>query len=196
MPIHRNNPRFAFVIERYRQLDSTNTFARKKVQQVLASGLSAEKQAKALDGHVILAQTQTKGRGTRDHVWISEEGNMFLSLILPLTGLGLDPALCSERLSLKTGEGVARMVRRFCPHANVTIKWPNDVLIDGLKVSGVLIEIEPPYAIIGIGLNLISAPHIPGGATFLNRYAPVSFEEALRTLLDALEETYANLNSP
>lgn len=191
---HKKNLPVAFVIERYQQLESTNTFARTKVQQVLASTLSAKERANALDGHVILAQTQTKGRGTRDHIWISDKGNMFLSLILPLTELGLNPSLCSETLSLKTGEGVARMVRQFCPHANVTIKWPNDVLVDGLKISGILIEIEPPYAIIGIGINLISAPQIPGGATFLNRYTPVTFDEALWALLDSLKKTYFDPN--
>lgn len=186
---------FSFVIDRYQQLDSTNTFARQKIQKALASGLSAETLSKLLDGHVILAQTQTKGRGTHHRIWISDEGNLFLSLIVPLPSLGLSSISCSEPLSLTTGEGVARTVRQFCPQEDVTVKWPNDVLINGLKVSGILIEIEPPYAIIGIGMNLVSAPTIETGATYLNRYATVDFEKLLQELLKSLGDVYTALRT-
>lgn len=182
---------FTFTLELYSQLDSTNAFARRKILKGLAT--SPERRSKELDLHVIQAQTQTKGRGTRDHTWISEAGNLFLSLILPLERLGLERTSCSEALSLTTGVAVARMVQRLCPQLCVAIKAPNDVLIEGQKVAGILIEIEPPYAIVGIGVDVASAPEAIPGATYLGRYAAVTLEEARKTLLDALAEAYGAL---
>lgn len=181
-----------FVTERYQKLGSTNTFARKKIQKALAANLSEKTLSHILDGHVIVARLQTQGRGTRNHLWVSNEGNLFLSIILPLAAVGLDLQACVEPLSLTTGEGVARMVRRFCSHQEITVKWPNDVLIDGLKVSGTLIELEPPYAIVGIGVDVVSAPLNCRG-TFLNRYAAAEYEEVLQALLQSLSEIYTEL---
>jgi BirA family biotin operon repressor/biotin-[acetyl-CoA-carboxylase] ligase len=103
---------------------------------------------------VCFAEHQTKGRGRRGHHWVSpERANIYMSLAwafkLPVNSLGM--------LSLMQGIAVVQCLRRFDVEA-VEIKWPNDVLVNGAKIAGILIETtsvraESCKAIIGIGLN-------------------------------------------
>lgn len=105
--------------------------------------------------HVIVAETQTAGRGRRQRAWHSPPGgNIYLSLgwqfktrALPLSTLPLVAALCLCRALERAG---------LSGHG---VKWPNDILIDGAKVAGILVETQsagtaPAIAVIGIGLNV------------------------------------------
>lgn len=173
-----------FFIERYEHLESSNTFAKQRINE------TCEK----LDYHVILCRSQSKGRGTRDHIWISKEGNIFMSILIPLD-LRLD--LLPGQLSITTGVGLAHMSHYFCPHQDISIKWPNDVLINKKKVAGILIEIEKSYAIVGIGMNLVSAPSEIMCSTFLEQYTdrPIGYQNALQKLLEYLSRSYEMLKS-
>ncbi|MDR1907843.1 MAG: hypothetical protein LBQ43_03195 [Holosporales bacterium] len=123
-----------FYIEQYDQLDSTNTFAKLRISQGTVRPYC-----------VIMCRHQSKGRGTKDHTWVSLDGNIFMSIVMPLY-----KGWTSEELSTTAGIGVARMVEQIVNNSAetnatqpiVSIKSPNDVLINGKKVSGVLIEIE------------------------------------------------------
>ncbi|MGO9569196.1 MAG: biotin--[acetyl-CoA-carboxylase] ligase [Desulfomonilaceae bacterium] len=107
------------------------------------------------EGLAIMALNQTKGRGTSGHSWVSPPGkNLALSIILR-------PRLAPEKaplLGMMTSIGVAETVEASIGRP-AQLKWPNDVLVDGRKIAGILLEAslsnrEICYVIVGIGLNV------------------------------------------
>lgn len=103
-------------------------------------------------GSVVVADHQTAGRGRLDHRWEAPPGTALLvSFVLRPNPL----------LSLAAGVAAAEAIG-----ADVRLKWPNDLLLHGAKVGGILVEAGPAKAICGIGINLTWAPE---GAAKLNR---------------------------
>lgn len=107
-----------------------------------------------------VAEHQSNGRGRHGRVWFSGSENLYASLFLhPEVPVGR-----FFELSFVAACAVANIVQELTPLSTVQCKWPNDVLINGKKVSGILIESETsfglmkPWAIIGIGLNVTTAP--------------------------------------
>jgi len=106
-------------------------------------------------GTAIVATRQLAGRGTRGRAWSSEPGGLWLSVIAR-------PARTDalEALSLRTGLAVAAAVELACPALpRLGIKWPNDLVIDGRKLAGILCEARWGggrclWVVIGIGLNV------------------------------------------
>jgi BirA family biotin operon repressor/biotin-[acetyl-CoA-carboxylase] ligase len=95
-------------------------------------------------GSVVVADHQTAGRGRSSHSWEAPRGTALLvSFVLPPNPL----------LSLAAGVAAAEACGR-----GVRLKWPNDLLLDGRKVGGILVEASPARAICGIGINLTWAP--------------------------------------
>ena len=95
-------------------------------------------------GSIVLADHQSAGRGRSSHSWEAPTGAALLvSFVLPPNPL----------LSLAAGVAAAEACGR-----GVRLKWPNDLLLDGRKVGGILIEASPARAICGIGINLTWAP--------------------------------------
>jgi BirA family biotin operon repressor/biotin-[acetyl-CoA-carboxylase] ligase len=83
------------------------------------------------------------------------------------------------------------MVARYCK--GVHIKWPNDVLILNKKVAGILIEIEGPYAIVGIGVNLESSPLTVPNTTSIKEHCLLQnlpYDQVLQDTLVAIAEVY------
>jgi BirA family biotin operon repressor/biotin-[acetyl-CoA-carboxylase] ligase len=117
----------------------------------------------------IVAERQRAGRGRSGRRWTSEPGNLFASLLLQLD---CAPALAAQ-LSLVAGlalhETVAGLTVTPFKDGCLVLKWPNDVLLQGAKFSGILIETQrigrTLAAVIGIGVNLVSHPDEPGRAT-------------------------------
>ncbi|APG90701.1 biotin--[acetyl-CoA-carboxylase] ligase [Sinorhizobium americanum] len=109
----------------------------------------------------ITAARQTGGRGRRGREWFSEPGNLYASLLL------VDPAPVKHLHSLPLAAAVAvhRAIRRVMPPGSpeVAIKWPNDILIDGRKTCGILLEGEAlpdgrHALVIGCGVNVAVMP--------------------------------------
>ncbi|QLF70117.1 biotin--[acetyl-CoA-carboxylase] ligase [Peteryoungia desertarenae] len=109
----------------------------------------------------VTAQMQTGGRGRRGRTWVSERGNLYSSLLL------IDPATAEDMASLPLAVALAvqRTVRTVLPDPEtlVEVKWPNDVLIDRRKTSGILMEAERlpdgrMALVIGIGINILARP--------------------------------------
>lgn len=101
----------------------------------------------------VTAKRQTAGRGRRGRNWQSLEGNLFLSLALPF-----DLKNCGA-LVLISGLALLQAVKELGPTADIVLKWPNDVLLNGAKISGILLEKGVgDYMIVGIGVNLKAAP--------------------------------------
>jgi BirA family transcriptional regulator, biotin operon repressor / biotin---[acetyl-CoA-carboxylase] ligase len=118
-----------------KQTTSTQHEARRLIEKGLAGS-----------GDAVVADEQTAGRGRFGRTWISPREGLYATIILPS-----DPLL-----SLKAGLALVRVLRRAGVIAG--LKWPNDVLVEDLKIAGVLIETTGDLSLVGIGLNLASAP--------------------------------------
>ena len=102
---------------------------------------------------VIRARRQTAGRGRRGRKWQSLDGNLFFSLLLEfkLADLG--------RLVMASALALLETVKQYDATADVWLKWPNDVLLNGAKVSGMLLEkAAGEYMVVGIGVNVVQSP--------------------------------------
>lgn len=96
----------------------------------------------------VVAKEQTNARGRMGRKWISLKGNLFFSIVLE--NYGIKTPLLSFVVSLS----VAECLQKFQPK----IKWPNDVLIQGKKVSGILLENQGDKVIVGVGVNTKQEP--------------------------------------
>jgi len=103
----------------------------------------------------ITAQQQSAGRGRRGNNWASPPGNLYATLLLHDPA----PAERAPELSFVTALGVSDAIERFAPalRSELKLKWPNDVLISGAKIAGILIESERVdeklTVVIGVGVN-------------------------------------------
>jgi len=103
---------------------------------------------------IISAEEQTNGRGRRSKEWISEKGNLFFSQGLEFSLQRVNELVCLCTLSL-----YQTILSLISQEHKVEIKWPNDILIDGAKVSGILLEKGAgEYIVIGIGVNIRHFP--------------------------------------
>ncbi|MEM7621619.1 MAG: biotin--[acetyl-CoA-carboxylase] ligase [Planctomycetota bacterium] len=111
---------------------------------------------------LVTASQQTAARGRSGRSWSSGRGGVWLSALIPDCDAQIPPGLTP----LVAGAAVARAAERFLPEATVQIKWPNDILVQGRKLAGVLCEREytadkPAATVIGIGINVANA--LPAG---------------------------------
>jgi BirA family biotin operon repressor/biotin-[acetyl-CoA-carboxylase] ligase len=140
------------------------------------------------EGHWLVADRQTAGRGRLGRPWGDGQGNFMGSTVVHLTAGDPSPAT----LALVVAVALAKAVTIFAPSVPLQLKWPNDLLVDGAKCSGILLERSGHAVVIGIGVNLASAPELPDRATFSFAGAGIAidrdpFAEALAVaLLDAL----------
>lgn len=114
---------------------------------------------------MVHAAVQTAGRGRQGRNWHSAAGNLYASFLLRPDV----PARRAGEVGLVAAVTVADVVADLLPGCTVTLKWPNDVLIGGAKLCGILAEWLPDDAIVvGVGLNVGHAPSgLPYPATFL-----------------------------
>ncbi len=141
----------------YDEIDSTNDAAHK----LAASGES--------EGTVVIAEYQTKGRGRLGRKWVSPKGKgAYFSVILRPEILPREVSL----ITLLSSLSVAKTIRKELD-LSAFIKWPNDVLLNGQKVCGILTELNGEidkinYVIVGIGININTKKELlPEGATSL-----------------------------
>jgi len=121
--------------------------------------LMREAMAGAPSGSVICAEHQLQGKGRRGRAWRSVLGGSLTFSVLWRFERGIQEI---SGLSLAVGLAVARAVNRFSAH-QVSLKWPNDLLLDYRKLAGILVEVQgdlhgSSFAVVGIGLNVNLAP--------------------------------------
>ena len=110
-----------------------------------------------IDGNpiVISAERQTGGRGRRGRKWQGIDGNLYFTYSQEIPIAELSRYVCIIGLSL------AKTVKALSPTANVSIKWPNDVYLNGKKLSGILVEnIKDNLWAVGVGVNIAGSPKI------------------------------------
>ena len=132
-----------------------------RLDEVDSTNAEARRRAEAGEGGPlwITAARQSAGRGRRGRSWETGAGNLATTLLLTPK---VPPAEAAQ-LSFAAALAVAEAIAHFAPQIAVTVKWPNDVLADGKKVSGILLEGAGPAMAIGIGVNLA---HHPEGTEF------------------------------
>lgn len=129
------------------EIDSTNCEARRRAEAGETGPLW------------ITAARQTAGRGRRGRVWQGGDGNLAATLLLRPEA----PPAAAAQLGFAAALAVSDLAAHFAPAAAITVKWPNDVLADGKKISGILLEAGPrandnSWLAIGIGINLAGHP--------------------------------------
>jgi len=140
---HSSNKLHSVQIEVHSLIDSTNDYLMRRLPNQLSQG------------QVCLAEYQSAGRGRRGRQWISPFGSqIYLSMYWYLEQ-GLSAAM---GLSLVTALAVSDAVKAHSG-VQVQLKWPNDIYLEGVKLAGILIDLEgqalePSHSVIGIGLNL------------------------------------------
>ncbi len=115
----------------------------------------------ALEGHWLRAERQTGGRGRMGRDWASPAGNLYASTIIRLQPY--DPP--APTLAFGAAVALECHLRSLAPDTPFQIKWPNDILVDGAKISGILLERAGDAVVIGIGVNLASHPDLPDRKT-------------------------------
>jgi BirA family biotin operon repressor/biotin-[acetyl-CoA-carboxylase] ligase len=144
-------------IHHFKEIDSTNSEARRRVE------------AGALGPFWVTADEQTEGRGRLGRQWISKPGNLYATYLFPFTA----PLTCASQISFVAALAIHDVATHFIANEDVSLKWPNDCLINDAKFSGVLAEMHQAHIILGMGLNVLHEPEgLPYKTTCLSAYAP------------------------
>lgn len=182
----------------FRNLSSTQEYARR---WIVTKGILRS------NGYVIISDSQRKGIGRNGNKWVSPRGGIWLSVIL---SSALHPSKCilfSFCASLAVSEAINR-----CTGLNSKLKWPNDILIEGKKVSGILVNASMDsdaieHIIVGIGVNANVKPerietylkdHLqPYPVTSLQEQLGLSCDtlELTRCILQALDKHYMRMET-
>jgi BirA family biotin operon repressor/biotin-[acetyl-CoA-carboxylase] ligase len=169
----------------FRELPSTNEMAKEL----------AKKGAK--EGTVLVAKIQTHGRGRLDREWISPNGGLWLSIILRPKASAKEASKLTLMMSVTVAEAINKQF-----DLNSEIKWPNDVLVNGKKVCGILTETSSRrdllnFAVIGVGINANFRlrdlpPNLRDSATTIKDEVKreIDSESFLRCLLEETEHYY------
>jgi biotin-[acetyl-CoA-carboxylase] ligase BirA-like protein len=155
LPRRRRLAREVFVIDR---ASSTNILLREKIGRRLSPILALEAAQLSCDGLLMVAEEQVLGRGRRQQPWWSgpPRANLCASLAF------LPAVTPPETLGLHAACALAEVMRPYCGNRTIALKWPNDLLIDGAKIAGFMVEVSEikqlSYAILGLGINVNEAP--------------------------------------
>jgi len=144
----------------------------------------------------ILALEQTAARGRRGRTWSTPRGNFAGTLIMERRDTPAQAALRSFVTSLALWHTFVAVTGR---EDDFTLKWPNDVLLRGGKVAGILLESVGDHLVIGIGVNLATAPRAdavePGAVTPVSLKSTLGLNVAPVDFLDVLAVQYARLET-
>lgn len=151
MQINLSNKLKDFHIIYFETIDSTSNEA---IRIIHRKQIESEK-------ILVIADNQTEGRGKQGSVWLSAEGNIMMTIIYRLNKITEN----FENFSILIAEIIKEVVERFriaSKNFNCSVKFPNDLLINGKKIAGILPELHKTsygnYLIIGIGINWLTVP--------------------------------------
>lgn len=180
-----------YTLLEFANVDSSNEEAKRLVR----AGMGGDHH----DVTVVWAKSQSDGKGRFGRQWISPKGNLYVSLLIkPRANLQT-----LSQLSFVTALALREAIQSILPQDEflaVQYKWPNDILIDGKKVAGILLESasvdkkkNPEWLIIGVGVNIASFPargvNVP--ATSLKEFGAVpSVESVLYNLIWSFKDKF------
>ena len=130
---------------KYKKVSSTNDIAMKKIRQGYKSG-------------IIISDKQTRGRGQHGKKWISNKGNLFLSIFFII-----NKKIQTSRLVISNLRIIKKILSNYIK-SKIKIKRPNDITVNKKKICGILNETlfynDLKFLVIGIGINIVSSPNI------------------------------------
>ena len=130
---------------KYKNVNSTNDLAIKKIKKGFLKG-------------IVIADKQKKGRGRHGNKWVTMKGNLFMTVFFETK-----KKITIEKITFKNCLIIKEVLKKYIKE-KIKIKPPNDLIIDGKKISGILQEIiekdSKKFLIIGIGINIINSPKI------------------------------------
>lgn len=136
-------------IKKFRSVRSTNDVAIKLIKRNVDHSM------------MIIADKQTKGRGTRGRKWISPKGNLFMSIYFKLDQKGMN----FKQFAILNAFLLRKLILKNI-HTKIKIKWPNDLLVNREKICGILQEVinfkKSKFLIVGIGINTNIEPKNKG----------------------------------
>ena len=176
-----------FEIFKFKKVTSTNDMAINLIKE------------KKKEVGCVYANTQTKGRGTHGRTWISDEGNLFGSIFFPLKN-NYPPF---NEFSIINPIIVSSVIKHFCKKKDISLKFPNDVLVNGKKICGILQEIitlnSREFLIIGIGVNIVSNPNInisyKATNILMETKQKPTIKEVINLIIFSYENFFTDLNS-
>ena len=128
------------------------------------------------EGYWLVADRQTSGRGRQGRSWLDAPGNFMGSTVVRVLPSDPLPASLSFVAAMATYEVV---VQHLAAPQSLVVKWPNDLMLAGAKISGILLERMGDTAVIGIGVNLAAAPDLRERSTrHLGELAPAPDRDA------------------
>lgn len=165
----------------FEEVDSTNN----KAKQIAL---------KENEGTVVISEMQTSGRGRRGREWYSPKGGVYVSFVLKPN---VSPEKASQ-LTLVSSLALVETLNSMDNNLNAKIKWPNDILISGKKISGILTELSADvekinYIVVGVGINLNTEKEIlPENGTSLKieMKEEVSIKLFLKSFLEHYDSIY------
>ena len=147
----------------------------------------------------VCADSQTKGRGTHGRKWISDKGNLFISIFFPL----IDSYPSFNEFTISNPIIISGVISHFCKKENVNLKFPNDILVNRKKICGILQELitsnSEKFLIIGIGVNIVSNPEIKNNYQATNILLQTEKKPKIKEIIDLIissyEKFFTDLNS-
>ncbi len=161
-------PLVGYKVLMFDKIPSTQTYAHGVIER-----------GKATNRLVICAMAQSAGYGRHNRTWVSHHGNLYTSIIY-------EAPIRRPQIAYSVAVAIAKTL--LSVGIKPQIKWPNDILIEGKKVCGVLIEFIDNFVVIGIGINIKSNPTVTGyKTTKLENYINITTEELLSRLLKNMD---------
>jgi BirA family biotin operon repressor/biotin-[acetyl-CoA-carboxylase] ligase len=148
----------------------------------------------AREGDWLVAMEQEAGRGRQGRTWVSPRGNFYGSTLVEL-GPG-DPQ--PQTLALAAGLALIETIDRALPGQALMLKWPNDLLLLGKKLAGILLERSGDRVVVGFGVNLSEAPDLPNRecASLGTRISPGDFAPLLADSFERLLHLWRQSEPP
>ena len=146
-------------------------------------------QDNAAEGFWLRAEKQVGGIGRMGRKWESPEGNLYCSTVVDMMPGDPSPSSLSFVTSLAVYDILKAQLR---PNASIMLKWPNDILINHAKICGILLERILEKVVVGIGINIISAPQLPDRETTFLHAANDRNENDASQILDYLIPLFEN----
>ena len=165
-----------FKLKNYNCVTSTNDQAIRLIKR------------KIFSPRIIYANTQTKGRGTMGKKWISTKGNLYISIFFKINSKKIN----FKQYAVLNAYLIKKIISKYAIK-KVNIKWPNDLLIEGKKICGILQEVinfkENEFIIVGIGINTHSSPNIFNFKTsYINYFSKKKVDNT--KILKDIKKTY------
>ena len=160
----------------YKKVNSTNDLAIKKIKTGIAQG-------------IIVADYQKKGRGQHGKKWLSFKGNLFITIFFKIKH-----NINIKKITILNCKIIKKILLKYIKKT-ISIKAPNDLLINKKKICGILQEIkfnnEAKFIVIGVGINLIKNPKIKNYPT-TNILSETGFKVKKIDLIKNIEKNYIN----